>query len=79
MYEVTYIIPIWAKTSKKDIYLSLNSLINESKYICQIIVVHDGRGSFLLDLCEVPRSLDMGDVCVLYFGVHFEAKVFEEV
>ena len=58
MHKVTYVIPIWARTFEKDILLSLNSLISESKYIEQIIIVHDGVESFLLDISRVPKILE---------------------
>lgn len=50
MEKVDYIIPIWAKTTEKDLNLSLISLIDEIEHINQIIIVHDGKDSFFLNL-----------------------------
>ncbi len=58
MYKVNYIIPIWANTLEKDLYISLISLIHELDYISQIIIVHDGKDSFFIKACSELKCLE---------------------
>ena len=68
MPKITYIIPIWANTTKKELDLSLTSLIKELEYISQIIIVHDGKDSFLI---KPNSSLEILDKKILHLYLYF--------
>ena len=43
---VSYIIPIWEKSSEEELESSINSLIPEDPLIKEILIVFDGYKSF---------------------------------
>lgn len=53
---VSYIIPIWSRTTKEEIEDSINSLKKEHKLIGEIIIVFDGYESFNKSF-SIPKIL----------------------
>ena len=53
---ISYIIPIWSKTTKEELEDSINSLKKEHKLIGEIIIVFDGYESFKNSF-SIPKIL----------------------
>ena len=52
---ISYVIPIWEKSSSQEIEFSINSLLEENHLINEIIIVFDGFKSFNLGF-KIPKE-----------------------
>ena len=65
---VSYIIPIWAKSTKQEIERSINSLIPEYFLIKEILIIFDGHKSFTKKF-KIPKTFQ-DKIKLIYCGIN---------
>ena len=66
--SISFIIPVWEYTSKKEISRSLDSLNPFADLVDEVVVVFDGYNSFELEL-DPPRNI-IKKIIYVYLGIN---------